>query len=186
MIVFLILCTFIAFVIMNIIFDKKTSDLNNNIKNNEVILQSKAEEQFGMDSEEVDKIIDAGTLKDMFDLNVVDPLPSFSRFAMAQSTDSLAHELKWTLENFDYQKNTSKDFNIKITYNVSIINPDGDANKLFRKYDALSSNLKRIYKEDLKSLTTLPNNINFSKKYLTYPVTVEILEKNNSNGNNKK
>lgn len=174
----LILASFGGFILLNMIFNNKISDLNNSLKDNELVLQSKSEEQFGMDSAEVDKIIDAGVLKDMIDLNHVDPIPSFVRFSTTQSEDALTHDFKWSLDGFDYQKNTDGKINIKITYNVSIINPDGDANKLFKKYDAFSGNLKRVYNEDLKNLTTLPNNINFSKKYLTYPITIEILEKN--------
>ena len=134
-----------------------------------------------MDSAEVDKIIDAGTLKDNFDRLIVKPLPDFDKFSKAQQTDALTHDFKWTLENFDYQSSFNKPINAKITYNISIINPDGDANKLFRRYDAFSGNLRKTYGASLKSLTTLPNNINFSKKYLTYPITVEIMEQKANN-----
>ena len=173
----LIWFSFGGFVVLNMIFNGRITNLNGSIKDNEKILQSKSEEQFGMDSSEVDKIINAGLLKDILDLNYVDPIPGFKKFSEAQADDSLTHDLKWSLEGFDYQKINDGDLSIKSVYNVSIINPDGDANKLFKKYDAFSSHLKSIYKDDIKTLSTLPSNINFSKKYLTYPINIEILEK---------
>ena len=37
--------------------------------------------------------------------------------------------------------------------------------------------LKETFKEQMTGITNLPNNINFSQRYLTYPIKVEIMDK---------
>ncbi len=179
--ILLILISFVSVIFLNILYKSKLVKLNEELSKNKEILQSKSEEKFGMDSEDVDRIIDAGNLKDIFDSKYVDPIPGFESFSVAQGDIALTYALKWTIENFDYQS-TSGNNTIKATYDISIINPDGDANKLFNKYDSLSTRLRDTYKNNLTGITTLPNNINFSKKYLTYPIKVEITEGNSVNG----
>lgn len=180
-VILLIIISLVSVVFLKILYKTKIVGLNEDLSKNKEILQNKSEEKFGMDSKEVDKIIDAGNLKNLFDFKYVDPIPSFEIFSLAQGDIALTHSLKWTIENFDYQS-TNKNNTIKATYDISIINPDGDANKLFNKYDSLSTKLRDTYKENLTGITTLPNNINFSKKYLTYPVKVEITEGGVANG----
>ncbi len=172
-IIFFIIISLISIAFMKVLYKNKLSNLNLELFRNKEILQSKSEEKFGMDSKEVDKIIDAGILKDMFDSKYVDPIADFETFSVAQGDIALTYALNWTMDNFDYQS-SNKNHVVKATYDISIINPDGDANKLFNKYDILSTKLKDVYKNNLTGITTLPNNINFSKKYLTYPVKVEI------------
>ena len=170
---------FLFYFVNNVIYSSKISNLKKTLQQNKVSLQSKSEEEFGMDSKDVDKIIEAGTLKDMLETKYVDPVSSFEKFGEVQNGISLAYNIKWTLDSFDYQKNVSKDnIKIKIVYDVSILNETGDVNKLFSKYDALNAKLKEVYKTDLVSVSTLPNNINFSQKYLTYPIKIEVKEGN--------
>ena len=74
----------------------------------------------------------------------------------------------------------------KSLYDISIINPEGTASKLFNKYDMVNLKLKDTFKDQMTGITSLPNNINFSQKYLTYPIKVEIIEQGSTSKNNNK
>ena len=156
--------------------DKILNDLITELDNNKAILQSKTQDNIGLNSDATNQIIEAGMLKDILDSKYINPVDSFEKFANAQKGNALTFNLRWYIDGFDYQD----DAGIKSTktlYDVSIINPDGTASKLFSKYDALNLSLKDAFKEDLSGMTSLPNNINFSQRYLTYPIKVEIMEK---------
>lgn len=170
------LFTSIIFTIMSLKYNSKISSLQKQLENNKKILQSKSKEEFGMDSKEVDKIVDVGSVRDIINYNAINPMDSFENFSKAQGDAGLTYDIKWTLDKLDYQ-NISDKVVAKITYNISLINPDGNANKLFAKYDELNLRLKNSFKNGLISITKMPTDINFNNKYYTYPIKIDIIEK---------
>ncbi len=173
-----LMCFFaiIIFAIVNINFNSKVSLLEEQLADSKNILQSKSKEEFGMESKEVDKIVDAGSVRDAINANSIDPMTSFEKFYRAQGDASLAYDLKWGLDRFDYQ-NVSERPSARITYNVSLLNPDGSASKLFAKYDELNLRLKNIFKNELVFITKMPTDINFDNKYYTHPIKIDIMER---------
>ncbi|MDD2840159.1 MAG: hypothetical protein PHY80_03460 [Rickettsiales bacterium] len=167
--------TSLIFTIISIRFNSKISFLQKKLENNKIILQSKSKEEFGMESKEVDKIVDVGSIRDIININYINPMTNFNNFYKAQGDLSLTYDLKWALDKFDYQ-NISDKVVAKITYNVGLLNPDGNANKLFTKYDELNSKLRSIFKNELISITKMPTDINFDNKYYTYPIKIDITE----------
>ena len=174
--VLLIISSFVYNIVTSSSTDKILNDLMTELDNNRAILQSKTQDNVGLNSDTTNQIIEAGMLKDILDSKYVNPVDAFEKFANAQKGNALVFNLRWYIDGFDYQD----DGGIKSTktlYDVSIINPEGTASKLFSKYDALNLSLKEAFKDDLSGMTSLPNNINFSQRYLTYPIKVEIMEK---------
>lgn len=151
-------------------------NLNLELNKNKEILQSKTNNNLNVKTGDIDQIIDAGLLKDVLDAKYMNPVDTFQRFVEAQKGNALTYNLRWHIENFDYQ-DAKGIKSAKTLYDISIINPEGTASKLFSRYDALNLKLKETFKEQMTGITNLPNNINFSQRYLTYPIKVEIMDK---------
>ena len=151
-------------------------NLNLELNKNKEILQSKTNNELNVKTGDIDQIIDAGLLKDVLDAKYMNPVDTFQRFAEAQKGNALTYNLRWHIENFDYQ-DAKGIKSTKTLYDITIINPEGTASKLFSRYDALNLKLKETFKEQMTGITNLPNNINFSQRYLTYPIKVEIMDK---------
>lgn len=165
--------------------NKTLQDLTNELERNNTILKSKTKNNLDVNSDEVNQIIEAGLLKDILDSKYINPVDSFQKFAKAQNGNALTFSLRWYINNFDYQDaNGIK--SAKSLYDISIINPEGTASKLFNKYDMVNLKLKDTFKDQMTGITSLPNNINFSQKYLTYPIKVEIIEQGSTSKNNNK
>lgn len=176
--IFFFIC-FVTLVIVGSVelqYTTKISSLQMELEKNKKLLQEKSKQEFGMETKEVDRIIDAGSVRDYLNSSFVDPQKSFEKFYIAKGETGLVYEVKWVINNFDYQ-NTSDKPNVKITYNMSLINPDGDANKIFTKYNELSTKLREVYKSDLISIGSMPNNVDFEKSYYTFPVKIEVMER---------
>ena len=61
---------------------------------------------------------------------------------------------------------------------MSLINTDGNTNKIISKYNELDSRLKNIFKNESTDITKIENkDIDFSKKYYVYPIKLEITKK---------
>lgn len=176
MLILLIIGSFAYNIVTSSSTDKILNDLMTELEKNKTILQSKTQDNVGLNSDSTNQIIEAGMLKDILDTKYVNPVDTFEKFANAQQGNALTFNLRWYIDGFDYQDNGGIK-STKTLYDVSIINPDGTASKLFSKYDALNLSMKDAFKEDLAGMSTLPNNINFSQRYLTYPIKIEIMEK---------
>ncbi len=166
--------------------DEAINDLNTKLQQNRKILSTKLITQSNEKYDNVNDIIEAGMIKDLLDAKFINPVDNFQVFAKTQGVDALTSGFKWYIEDFDYQNENGAKA-AKTLYELSIINPDGVASRLFNKYDALNAKLKSTFGEDMLGITGLPNNINFNQKYLTFPIKVEILEKGPgyiNNGNN--
>ena len=177
LILILLVCFTLFFTILFTTYKNKEKKLYTLINKNNSILKEKSTDTFGMDSKEVDKIIEAGTIKEMVDNKYENPVESIQRFQAIQGEEALVRDIKWSIEKFDYQIKPNFANTIKTIYDISIINPDGDPNKLFYKYDILNQRLKTNFKGELNEVSTIPNNLNFNKKYLTYPIKIEISER---------
>ena len=146
-------------------------------KNNQETLELKSKEEFGMKTEELDKILDAGKIKNIIVSKKTDPLPDFEKIYRVINDLGLVYDFTWTLNNFNYQ-NLSNNSEIKTTYNMSLINRDGNPNKIISKYNELNSRLKNIFKNESISMTKIESkDIDFSKKYYVYPIKLEIIKK---------
>ena len=175
--IFISLISLIIFISMNFTFDKKISQLEKEYKDNQKTLELKSKEEFGMKTEELDKIIDAGEIKNIITSKKTDPLPDFEKIYRAINDLGLVYDFTWTLNNFNYQ-NLSNNSEIKTTYNMSLINRDGNPNKIISKYNELNSRLKNIFKNESISMTKIESkDIDFSKKYYVYPIKLEIIKK---------
>ncbi|HSQ97970.1 MAG TPA: hypothetical protein VLL98_04600 [Rickettsiales bacterium] len=163
--------------IMDFKYNTIISSLTKQLIDNKEILQNKSKQEFGMETKDVDKIIDIGSVKDVIDTNFKNPKKSFEKFYLAEDDAGLVYELKWVMNNFEYE-NISNKMNIKITYNMSLLNSEGDVNKLLLKYKELNARLKNIYKSDLIFIDIMPTNMDFNKNYFTYPIKIEVIEKN--------
>ncbi len=163
--------------------NKTLQDLTNELERNNKILKSKTKNNLDVNSDEVNQIIEAGLLKDILDAKYINPVDTFQKFAKAQNGNALTFNLRWYIEDFDYQ-DTNGIKSAKSLYDISIINPEGTASKLFNKYDMVNLKLKDTFKDQMTGITSLPNNINFSQKYLTYPIKVEIVERGQTLKNN--
>lgn len=170
-----IILSIVTFISINFIYRTNIISLKKNLEQNKKTLQDKSKEQFGMDTKEVDKIVDAGTIKEIIESKYVNPIESFEKFYQAEKDTALTESVSWVIDNFNYQSEQRNNI-IKTIYNVKIINPDGSTDKLFTKYDLFDSKLKEIYKGSINSISKL-NNIDFSKKYTTYSVIVDISER---------
>ena len=171
-----ILISLLAYVSINILNKAKISHKNREVEENTKILKDKSKDEFGEYSKDIDRIIDVGTVKEAIDAKYVDPIESFEKFNEIQDKNVLTTGISWTIENFDYQGNPTLNF-VRSIYDTGIINPDGNVNKLFSKYDIVNLKLRNSYKSELINLSTLPSNIDFNKIYKTYPIKIELLEK---------
>lgn len=171
-----IMISFAAYLFIGSMYDNEKMKINKALENDKTILSNKSEVEFGMESSKINIVIDAVNIRNMLNTKYVNPVDSFERFYDVQSNVALTNSIKWSIADFDYLKSLPNNV-VKITYDIDIINPDGDANRLFGRYDALNSKLKDVYKGDLTSVTELPNTINFSEKYLSYPIKIEITER---------
>ncbi len=175
--VFAALVGFVIFVFVSLNFNKKIDTLENIFKNNQDTLELKSKEEFGMKTEELDKIMDAGQIRNMIVSNTTNPMPDFENVYKVINGFGLVYEFKWNLNGFNYQNLNAKP-EIKITYNIGLINEDGNPNKITTKYTELETKAKDIFKNDLTSIVKLDNqNLDFSKKYYVYPIKLEITKK---------
>ena len=166
-----------TFIFMNFNFNKKIKGLKNIYKNNQETLEIKSKEEFGMKTEELDKIIDAGEIRNIIVSKKTDPLSDFEKIYRVINDLGLVYDFTWALNNFNYQ-NLSNNSEIKTTYNMSLINRDGNPNKIISKYNELNSRLKNIFKNESISMTKIESkDIDFSKKYYVYPIKLEIIKK---------
>ena len=175
--VFATLVGFIIFVFASLNFNRKINALEDIYKNNQNTLELKSKEEFGMKTEELDKIIDAGQVRNMIVSNITNPMPDFENIYKVINGLGLVYEFKWNLNDFNYQNLSVKPV-IKIIYNMSLINEDGNPNKITTKFNELELKAKNVLKNDLTSIVKLDNqNIDFSKKYYVYPIKLEITKK---------
>lgn len=175
--IFISLIVISAFVFMNFSFNKKINELEKAYKNNQETLEIKSKEEFGMKTEEIDKIIDAGQVKNIIASRKTNPIPDFEKIYRVINDLGLIYDFNWVLNNFNYQ-NLSNSPKIKITYIMSLINTDGNPNKIITKYNELDSRSRNVFKSELINMTKIENkDIDFSKKYYVYPIKLEIMEK---------
>lgn len=168
---FILMYTFIGS-----IYNREITNINEALNKNKQLLYSKSKEEYGMDTNALNKIIDAVNIRNLLVKKYYNPVDSMLRFYDAENNIALVSNITWRIDNFDYQKSVPN-YVLKTVYSVDIVNPDGDPNKLFARYDAFNSRLKDIFKEELTNITALPSNINFSEKYTSYPIKVEITER---------
>jgi len=172
---FLTIFGVILLLIADFAYESKIGNLSDILSKNKLDLQNKSKQQFGMDTKEVNTIIDFGTVKDLVDSKYANPNETFLKFYNSQNDYILVENVDWSIVNFNYQSGQRTNL-VKIIYDIKIINPDGTTDTLFTKYDSFNSKLKEIYKGSINSISQ-PNDINFGKKYYIYPVKLDITER---------
>ena len=79
----------------------------------------------------------------------------------------------YSINNFN-SKSPSINNNCQIVFSGKLSNSTGDIDDLFRKFDALTRSIKKAFASDQIKYDELPRTLDFTTKYLTYPVDFTI------------
>jgi hypothetical protein len=154
-------------------FEIRNETIVQDIANKTKILQAKKEEEFGLESESVEEIMDIGTISQIIQDSKKDPFNSLAKFYNVQGNLSVAYNIRWGLVNFDFE-NLNKKFKYNVNYEVILLNKSGNIDDLFKKFDLFVKKLSEVFPKNKVTYSKLPSNIDFNKKYYSFPIKVNI------------
>jgi len=171
----LILAIFILRIYFKTTSDMKIKKIVQEISDKTKLLQARKEEEFGLEKENVEEIIEIGSISQLISKAKKDPRVSFDKFYNTQKNLSITYNINWFINNFDFE-NLDKNFKVNATYEVILLNDTGNIDDLFKNFDLFSKRINTNFAKDKVNYSKLPSNIDFNKKYYSFPIKVNIEE----------
>jgi len=153
--------------------ETKRQNMVEDITNNSQTLRKKKEIKFGLEKESIDEIIDIGEISQVINSAKKDSNTQLQTFEKVQQNLGLTYSLSWTMDNFEYTNPTSNT-KTNVHFQLNLLNPGGNIDDLFKKFDVFTGKLKKEFKNEKVSYSKLPSNIDFNKKYYYHLVDVYI------------
>ncbi len=119
------------------------------------------------------KIIEIGQINES--LHEIENLPfkEYVKLSFLTKHNVKIKNVSYKIDNFKPENPQNKKFEIAI--DAELMNPSGDVDELFVKYDEFKYELEKKYKKDYKvSINDIPKNINLAKKYHSFTLKINI------------
>jgi hypothetical protein len=146
----------------------KLKKSNLTIKLNDIRKQSLGDEE-GQDK--FYEIIDFGEIDNFFFQKENRYMTALENVAIISKENNVIKKISYSLNGFS-PNNISKKYSINVT--GSVINKNGDIDKLFTNFDNLILSLKTKLGANNLKYNDIPNNINFNRKFYKYPFDITI------------
>ncbi len=126
---------------------------------------------------EIDRILDIGKIYENFSSVGINFYDIYSNLGFIKNYGVRINNFSYSLNNFN-DKNPSTSTSYRASIEGSMANKSGDIDDLFKEFDGLSLEFKKTFPENKINYAELPRNIDFSKKYFTFPVQFSVEDKN--------
>lgn len=152
--------------------EKQLQDISNAALNLDENSEFKGEEKNIM----ADKVIDFGKIHEVLSVGEVNITEVFNKLSFIQKYGAIADSFAYQIPNLNPKAAT---FVIKGTFTVNgtISDPSGDVEVLFKKFDAMSLDTKNKFPDYTIKYSELSRNIDFSKKYYSFPFDLNLEKK---------
>ena len=122
----------------------------------------------------IDKIMDFGKINEALINNEIDIFAIFNKLKLIKKHEVIANNFSYRIVDYDPK---AQQFPIpKIAFSVfgTINIKSGDINELFQKFDGLVSDTKKTFEDYKSDYSDLPRDLDFSKKYYSFPISLKI------------
>lgn len=178
----LILVGFIVSIVVNFYGnDKNIEELAKNRIQLEQKLQVINSAALGSDvdnknSDLANQIIDFGKIYELFSKNNFDIAQLFSKMRFIRHYDSTINTFVYNLVDYKSGAQSFSDKS-KMNFTGTISDVSGDIEVLFKKFDALNLETKKKFPEYVIKYSDPPKDIDFGKKYYSFPFTLTLESK---------
>lgn len=122
---------------------------------------------------EIERILDVGKIHEVLGAVGIDYLQTYSKLKFVKDQGLVLNSFTYNLVNFN-DKSPSAQTDFKIVLDGNLKNKSGDIENLFTEFDGLTTELKKNFENKKITYVELPHNMDFAKKYYTYPVQFSI------------
>lgn len=144
---------------------REASVVVSSIKEQRDILIKKQRKQFGVKEEDLTQIEDIGSLHGLITEGAAEPYVFLSKVKQIQKNYNIAaKKVEWKLLNYNF---SSKNPQIRNYFSLEgkIINPEGNVEVLFKKFDSTLAEAKRVFPQYIINTSKLPADIDFNRAY---------------------
>lgn len=120
-----------------------------------------------------ERVIEFGKMDEVLNLKNNTFLDYYTRLKFLKEDGVKIGLFFYSITNFN-SKSPSTNQNCQIVFSGKLSNSTGDIDDLFRKFDALTRSIKKTFAPDQVKYDELPRTLDFTTKYLTYPVNFTI------------
>ena len=191
----ILICVYALYVVATIYayqyrFKNQISDLNNTksqltaefqVINNAALDNNKESN----DKELANRIIDFGKINDVLSAANVDIFNVFDRLSLVKKYEVLISSIDYHLPKFDPKAQKFLSKGAKFTIKGEISDQSGDVETLFKKFDALGLKTRNKFLEYNVVYSSISKNVDFSKKYYSFPIQFTLENKESSPINDK-
>jgi hypothetical protein len=150
------------------IVNLKLKQSNLEIKLNEIKKQSLGSKS---SQDEFYEIIDFGQIDNFFKNKEYTYIEALKTSEIISKDKNIINNISYSIKDL-FNNNIKTNYTLKIK--GSVLNKDGDIDKLFTNFDNLILSLKTNLGQNKLKYTDIPNNINFNKKFYKYPFNITI------------
>jgi len=125
---------------------------------------------------DIDRIIDFGRINDALHPSEKRFIESYIRLDLIKKHSAKISSFTFNFSDFN-DKSPNPNAKYKVFIKGILMNKSGDIEDIFKKYDELISDTKKIFANEKVLYTELPRNIDFSKKYYEFPIDLTIESK---------
>jgi hypothetical protein len=153
--------------------DKELKEINNNALN----LGNKTGQEIKDEDNLVDKIIDFGKIHEVLSRAEISSYNIFYKLIFIKKYDAIADSFSQKIKNFDPKSSDTK--NVKQAFDIrgDLSDKSGDIEILFRKFDNLNLETRKEFPDFKISYSELARDVDFSKKYYSFPFNLTIEDK---------
>ena len=122
-----------------------------------------------------ERVIDIGKIDEFFKNHDNDFFSFYKKLSYFIKININVSQFNYTLENYDIIKMS----NSKYRFNIvgEIFNQSGDIEDLFKEFDTLLVETSKTYNQSTVNFSELPKDIDFSKKYYSFPINFSVISK---------
>ena len=120
-----------------------------------------------------ERVIDFGKIDEVLNFKKNGFIDYYTRLKPLKESGVKIGLFSYSLSNFN-SKSPSLNQNCQVSFSGELSNSTGDIDDLFRKFDALTGTIKKTLAPDQVKYDELPRSLDFTTKYLTYPVSFTI------------
>lgn len=130
-----------------------------------------------------ERISDFGKIEEVLGVYDNDIFSFYSKLSYFKKVNLKVKEFSYSVNNFVFDKPNN---NAKYEFKVegSLFNNSGDIEDLFREFDTLLVETKKTFSDKEITFSELPKDIDFTKKYYSFPINFVITTKENANFQN--
>jgi hypothetical protein len=143
---------------------------------NEKQLQDRSKNAFGMDPEDLEKVIQIGMVKEVLDRYRRNPVEEFQTLQTMTTNKFLMRKIIWRIDDFTPNKLTPY-LKTKILYDGALVDSSGQFATLVSNRSSMDILIRLKYVDSDLDMMKLPATVPATQKYNTYPFSLEIIDK---------